>query len=452
MAIGSRTPTPTQVAYAQQLIIEYVDNVYQGPNTDLLWGADNRADGIHFHKEGLKRAADLWSDAIIENNYLSKIRPVVAKGLIDFNVDCPSNFEKKLGLSSPTNYESYQWSDGNSGFYHNINSGSISLKARKKGIVYFSPELTFQPDAFKQEQISLVGNSEFCEGTSGNYINASISSAKWSSGELGQKIYPTRSDSYSYFWQNLYGCTYESDKIAVKVNPKPKPTIEYSTGQNRFCKNESITLNTSENYKNYLWSSGESSTSVVYQNEGFNYLRVTDDLGCSSDTLYFELKTLDIPQTPFIEQTSPFSLTSGETLQWFKDENDLGYFSSQFKPVEPGTYYAKAKVTYTFHDSPALVCFSGKSNAIAYSLADFNPPIQIWPNPSSDQIFVEMLNEPEDLNIIIADKTGKKVLTSVIKFSNGKFASQSISHLPPGLYTVKLGSRSNYVSHKLIVL
>lgn len=451
VAIGSRTPNPTQVAYAQQLLIDNVDKVYLGPNTDILWGGENRADGIHFHKEGLKRAADLWSDAIIDHNYLGKIRPVTAKGLIEFSVSCPQNLEERVSLMAPENYEFYQWSDGTSDPTAGLNSESISLKARKNGIVYFSPEITFQQNAFNKEQITLVGDSEFCEGSPEHYLIASTSFAKWNTGEEGQKINPTLSGTYSYFWKNLYGCTYKSDEIAVKVNPKPEPKIEYSTGQNRFCENESVTLQTTQNFSNYVWSNGETSELSAYQSEGSHYLRVTDDLGCSSDTLHFELAALKAPQKPIIEQTSPFSLNSSETLQWFKDDNNLDYYSSQFKPAEPGAYYAKAKIAYTMEGSPELVCYSEKSDILEFSQADFNPPIQIWPNPSSDQIFIEMLNEPQDLNITIADKSRKNVLTSVIKYSEGKFASQSISHLPPGLYTVKLGSRSNYVSHKLIV-
>lgn len=451
MAIGSRTPNPTQVAYAQQLIIDYVDNVYQGPNTDVLWGGENRADGIHFHKDGLNRAADLWASAIIDNNYLQKIRPVAAKRLIDFSVSCPENFEESLNLAAINNFDSYQWSDGASSANAILSDGSISLKARKNGIVYFSPEITLEKSAFLKEEISLSGDSEYCQGSTENYLTASTLPLYWSSGKTGQRFTPESSGTYSFHWKNLYGCTYESEQISVKVNPKPEPEIEFSTGQNRFCNNEAITIKSKQDFSSYNWSNGETSPSATYQTEGTHFLRVRDQLGCNSDSLFFDLIEMESPEKPVIEQTTPFSLTGSELVQWYRNENDLSFLSTAFRPVEPGNYQAKARYIYSFDNSPPLVCLSEMSNAITFSSSDFNPPIKIWPNPSSDKIFIEMLEDQQDLNITIADKSGKIVLSSVIKYTNGTFASQSISHLPPGFYTVKLGSRSNYVSHKLII-
>lgn len=51
--------TSVDVITAQNELIEEGDNIYIGPNTDML-GAEYRYDNIHFNYEGLKKHAEMW--------------------------------------------------------------------------------------------------------------------------------------------------------------------------------------------------------------------------------------------------------------------------------------------------------------------------------------------------------------------------------------------------------
>jgi len=53
------------VRAGQQIVIDTVDNVFKGPNTDLL-GSSYRSDTVHFNSLGLSEHAKGWLDAIYE--------------------------------------------------------------------------------------------------------------------------------------------------------------------------------------------------------------------------------------------------------------------------------------------------------------------------------------------------------------------------------------------------
>ncbi|MGR3812266.1 T9SS type A sorting domain-containing protein [Jiulongibacter sp. NS-SX5] len=453
MAIGSRTPNPTQAAWGQQLLIDNVDKVFEGPNTDVIWGGENRADGIHFHQDGLNKVAELWSQAIIDNNYVQKLNPVLPKPFIEIDVNCNSTSFSNLSLLSPNGYDSPTWQNLAKEHNFNLQTGKTQLKARKNGVVYFSPSIALSNSAFSIEGINVNGSTEYCEGDFSNNLHASFKNVNWNSGEKTTSISPQQSGEYFFQWKNLYGCANISISQSVVVNPKPQPALKYSTGSTYFCENESIGLGTENPYSNYFWSNGETNANTSYEVQGEQYLIVESEKACLSDTLNFKLQALPAPLTPEISLSTPFTISSvdNQNLVWFKNEEDLNWSSSQWRLIEDGQYSAKSREIYTFENNLNLVCFSDFSNVIQINKSDIRPPIQIWPNPTTEQIFIDMKEYQEDLNLTIMDTSGKTVFSSVTKYQNGQFTPQNVSHLPPGLYMVKLGSRSNYVSHKLII-
>ncbi|MCR9063625.1 MAG: T9SS type A sorting domain-containing protein [Cytophagales bacterium] len=455
MAISSRTPNPTNAAYAQQLTIDNLSNVYQGPNTDYIHGSEYRADGIHFHKEGLKLASTLWFEAIKSQNLLQVIEPIKPKDFFYLNVACSSENSSSLTATVPNGYDTPVWSNGSTAFAQELDSDLMNAKARKKGVVYFSPRLQLNQKEFKSEDISITGSTEFCEGSTSNYINSTASLPQWNTGETSLSILPKQTGNYYFKWNNIYGCQFTSDTVGIKIHPKPIPQITFSTGQPRFCEDESIILSTAKQYKTYIWAENENTPTFETSTSDNISLVVTDENGCESDLLNSRVELLNNPEPPIISKLSPFTLEAnplsvGQPLIWYKDNVDLNYSSPQLKVTEAGNYQAKTWLEYYSSSMPTYTCFSELSNEVVLMNDDFDPPIRIWPNPATSEIQVEMTYEPQDLNLLVYSVDGKLVDKTIVSFDKGS-PIYSVKNLESGNYFIKLGSRSNYVVHKLSV-
>lgn len=110
---------------------------------------------------------------------------------------------------------------------------------------------------------------------------------------------------------------------------------------------------------------------------------------------------------------------------------------------------------FYFENSEQLSCF--EDNEIFYS----NVPncetvgikkekvasnLKIYPNPTSEKLFIEFSNKAKRVNYSIFDIAGKKVISSILSKSN----SIDVSSLKKGLYLLKLKTESGQLKSTLI--
>lgn len=140
----------------------------------------------------------------------------------------------------------------------------------------------------------------------------------WNTGFNGGKITTT---GFGDYWLELEqnGCKVRD---TIKVTPRPRPTVNLGI-DTTICKYKSIVLKTeSSNYNSYLWSTGETTASILVNQIGTYYVKVTQNSCEASDTLQVFPGDCDVyiptaftPNNDNLNET--FGVIDNVTLQYF---------------------------------------------------------------------------------------------------------------------------------------
>jgi hypothetical protein len=89
-----------------------VPNVFAGPNTDMIYGSQNRTDGIHFDTyAGQIEFANAW-DASLDNTFFANSTPLMASPLLAVTLNCNLNTPTTpISLSVGSGFSKYAWSN-----------------------------------------------------------------------------------------------------------------------------------------------------------------------------------------------------------------------------------------------------------------------------------------------------------------------------------------------------
>lgn len=286
VARSSRNPsTFSNVIQGQDFTIQRIPNVFAGPSTDNIQGANFRADGIHFHNEGLNLAADYWNDAL-NDSFFSNSQPLQGKPLPNINIQCNLNNTFNKFTVTTGGYQNYKWNNGAVTNFIATNSGTFSFKASDDaGNTFFSQPITISSNNnVSTPSISYNGPTSFCEGQTLTLNSSSNSGNFWSNGERGQSIVVRNSGNYKVINYSINGCA-SNESSTVNVDVKSAPLNFISTSKTLpICPDDNVELiSNSSDVLSYSWNTNESSTSVSVNKPGNYSLRVQGKNGCSSD-------------------------------------------------------------------------------------------------------------------------------------------------------------------------
>ena len=90
-----------------------------------------------------------------------------------------------------------------------------------------------------------------------------------------------------------------SDQVFVSATSLPEPEIE---GADEICEGTQTILSLSDEYENYEWSTGESSSSIVVGESGNYQVTITNELGCEAVAEY-EVEVIDTPSLALSSRT-----------------------------------------------------------------------------------------------------------------------------------------------------
>ena len=453
MARSSRSPNITQIAGAQTQLIENLPNVYPGPNTDNIAAPDDRADGIHFHKNGLVKAAEAWYNAIVDENLLSNIKPVMPKPFIQILSKCPVK-EGVISLGISQQFTQIEWNNGSKLNEINVAGGQYTVKAKKNGVVYFSPSFKIDASEFKISSISINGNTTYCLNDSSNSLEAIGELQAWNTGERSKKITPQLDGIYFYTRKNYYGCLVNSERISIKVLPLPIPEIISSNGVFAKCEGDTIQLSTSKFFNAYIWNNSSSDKKIYVLNSGENTLTVKDNNGCYSEKLAINITEIPKMTEPVLTKTSPFTLTTNavsgnSSFVWFKDGKLLENNKYFFQVTEPGFYKIQRQDLFILENKKELYCKTGYSQDIEFTKEAFRPPIAFWPNPVINFLNIESPSISDVYIYSIFDNLGRTVKNGTLNISKEKI-SINLEDFITGIYYIKIGNRSNFLTHQFL--
>ena len=123
------------------------------------------------------------------------------------------------------------------------------------------------------------GPTEFCDGDSVVLTSSAFDSYSWSTGETTQSITVFASGTFTVDVVDANGCQGLSAPVTVVVNDNPIPVIT-PNGPTEFCDGDSVML-TSDVFDSYIWSTGDTTQSIVVYTSGDYSVEGTDQNGCS---------------------------------------------------------------------------------------------------------------------------------------------------------------------------
>ena len=309
--------TDANVIKGQQAVINQANNnVFQGPNTDLIQ-VTGRQDGVHFNGVGLEQLATAWNNAL-DNNFFNNSRPQLPNTISDLAFNCGNN---QVSVSLPDGFSNYQWSNNGS----NFDSGVFSTQrnttlavgtdktyyARYRdnvGNIIQVPYISFVGSAVPSSSISASGDVSFCDGNS-VALNANDASIyEWSNGSTSKSIAVTNSGSFAVRIVNQFGCQSGFSAPVITTNkPLPAKPVITAGGPTTFCADTDVTL-TSSNLQanNYIWSTGSNSQNIKVSTSGTYSVTTVSSQGCASPISDgIQIVVNPLPPTPSILPNGP---------------------------------------------------------------------------------------------------------------------------------------------------
>lgn len=159
--------------------------------------------------------------------------------------------------------------------------------------------------------ITVAGNSAFCQGDSIVLMASGADSYSWSTGSNLSSTTINVAGNYTVTGTNTYQCTASVTKT-VSMNTLPNITI---SGASSFCQGTSTTL-TASGASTYAWSNGSTTNETTVNYAGFYMVTASDANGCRNTD---SLLVTEIPA-----QTSSISATGCEEYTW----NGTVYYTS----------------------------------------------------------------------------------------------------------------------------
>lgn len=171
----------------------------------------------------------------------------------------------------------------------------------------------------------IVGSLEVCQGTTHAYRTNSVLGNTYSWTVTGGNIIRTGqgTSNVTVEWSvvgthtltvaetNSYGCTV-SDQVSVLVRALPSVTITAS-GPTTFCQGGDVTLTAPVGFASYVWSTGETSRSIVVRVTGTYWVRVTDQFGCSNTSNSITVNVFP-SSLPIISVSGPTTFCEGGSV------------------------------------------------------------------------------------------------------------------------------------------
>jgi hypothetical protein len=281
------------------------------------------------------------------------------------------------------------------------------------------------------------------------------------SGATGITYTATGAGPYTCVATNIYGCTRSSDPVNITLTTVT-PVVT-AAGSLQICQGDSVKLSVTPVIGNtYQW---KKSGNVVAGATGYDYYAtseaeykcvVTTFMGCSGTSNQVAVDFT--PQKPSVTANGPVNLCTGDsvmlaanviagvTYSWRKYSNIVPLITSSNLTVNKTGRY-KCVITNTAGCSrasdPVDITVLACRTPIA-TIADSEPQINIYPNPSSGDFNIEVdPNLNTTFEITVNDLQGRKIPVNITDMQNGV---HQLSGLESGVYLTTVTAGGN--THK----
>lgn len=288
-------------------------------------------------------------------------------------------------LSAP-NAAQYNWSNGETTQSINVSqAGSYTLSITDNNgcvsPVSAAVVLTVQPLP-ATPSIAVSGPTSFCSGGSVTLsATAGFTSYIWSpsSGNADQ-INVTSSGNYTVQVVDNNGCTsLASAAVNVTVfNNPPQPVIQ-ANGPLNFCNGSSVELFVTQQNVNYLWSTGQVTSTITVEETGSFWVQFTDLNGCvSPQSDAINVIEFGEPPVPTLSSIGVSTVCTGQTVT-LASSSGASYIWNP-PAADAQTIEVSAAGNYTVSIIDANGCPSAPSSPITVTLLPLPPSPTISAN------------------------------------------------------------------------
>ncbi|MBO0938035.1 T9SS type A sorting domain-containing protein [Fibrella sp. HMF5335] len=289
-------------------------------------------------------------------------------------------------------------------------------------------------------QLTASGKTTFCANESVTLTASQEASYEWSNGQTTRSINVSTAGTYSVRTRNSFNCLSAlSNTVNVVVNPLPSPPTISTKGSLIFCEGDFVTLQSSSPFRT-LWSTGDSTQTLIVRQGGTYSARTRDNNGClSTNSGLILTATRARPAAPTLQQVGTFLLQASgapanERYYWRRGQDSLMVSTAQIRVTQAGQYTVRTANTY----SSALVCLSLPSAPYDFVLPANGETLSIYPNPSLDGNFlIETLEDLSNAVIVIYTLSGQQVYQTDAT-TLGERKQLQLYMLAPGPYILQL--------------
>jgi len=366
-------------------------------------------------------------------------------------------------LSAPAS-SSYIWSNGSISRTILVNtSGTYTVQVTNvagcTSAVSNAITVTVQPLP-SRGNITATGNTDLCIGGSVILNCPAVAGAfyEWFNGTTSvatTQNYTANAAGNYYVQINNGTCTsLNSDTISINILPAPNtPTITNISGLSTVCSGTAVQLNSSIADR-YLWSSGDTNSSVTVINSGtYTYtVRIITLAGCTSaPSAPVSITVNPTPAVPQLLQRRDSLFATGSVAQsyrWLKNGQPFTTDSSSAIKITD-----TARATYSVTAANGI-CRSSEAS-IVYVLGVFksnrSSDLHTFPVPAESLLNILMEDvSGRNATIILMDAVGKEVLRKVVCIDGRIETTIDLASIPAGAYHLMLNTDQVAVS-KLIV-
>ena len=252
------------------------------------------------------------------------------------------------------------------------------------------------------------------------------------------------------------GCMDSASAIA-KVNPSPtvsRPRISFFEKDTLLCFIDSVLLSSRDKYDRYLWSTGDTTASVLIRKNTGVYLKIgTKDPACYSDssiTVYVRKNSTPVP-----------TLTkSGDVLISSVSNGYRWKLNNKLLPNEvSNSLTLQTKGIYNVSTSLDKVCWNISKEFLVVtdpSTSKKTYEVKIYPNPSNGIFTIQVKFQTVTsalINVTIANQAGIKFwdLKRLI-FSDKTIRIPVNLNLPKGIYTLRVEVNGEINTQQIIII
>lgn len=372
-AAGTAATSSTEVLKGQLMTVQQTSNVFLGPATDNIQNTD-RADGAHFHDDGLVTVAQAWNDSL-NDTFFSSSKPQIPTVLPDITYTCKSN---AVEVSLPSGYRKYVWAN-NADFNNTTFSSSQTQTFNQDNTFYVRltdqngnvsqlPAINIKVSNPVASLITATRPTTFCDGDSTILSLPNAVIYNWNTGTKESSILVKNTGSFSGYFVDSYGClSGNAPTVNVVKNTLPsKPIIVSSTGT-VFCADTNTVLKvTNTDATAYLWNTGSQVNDLKVSNSGTFTVKTISKENCyspESDKVSITVNAL--PPTPTLTAigATSFCLDTNVTLV-STNVNAVSYRWNSLTDVSQKVTLRRSG-TFTVRTLDANNCVSKSSNSVS---------------------------------------------------------------------------------------